>query len=77
MVEGFGEMFRAISEKDIGMSTLQSRCLGGVANGTYVFCLPGSTGACKTGWDDILASQLDYRTRPCNLTEMLPRLTET
>ncbi len=77
MVEGFGEMFRAISAKEIGMSTLQSRCLGGVANGTYVFCLPGSTGACKTGWDGILASQLDYRTRPCNLAEMLPRLTET
>ena len=76
IVEGFGEMFRAISEKEIGASTLQSRCLGGVANGTYVFCLPGSTGACKTGWDGILASQLDYRTRPCNLAEMLPRLTE-
>ena len=77
LVDGFGEMFRAISEKEIGASTLQSRCLAGVANGTYVFCLPGSTGACKTGWDGILATQLDYRTRPCNLAELLPRLTET
>jgi molybdenum cofactor biosynthesis protein B len=75
-IEGFGELFRAISYEDIGTSTLQSRCLGGVANGTYVFCLPGSTGACATGWDQILAKQLDHRTSPCNFVELIPRLTE-
>jgi molybdenum cofactor biosynthesis protein B len=73
---GFGELFRAISVEDIGTSSLNSRCLGGVANGTFVFCLPGSTGACATGWDRILAHQLDYRTRPCNFVELIPRLTE-
>jgi molybdenum cofactor biosynthesis protein B len=76
-IDGFGEMFRSLSWQDIGTSTLQSRCLAGVANGTYVFCLPGSTGACKTGWDELIAKQLDYRTRPCNLAELLPRLTES
>lgn len=76
-IDGFGEMFRALSWPDIGTSTLQSRCLAGVANGTYIFCLPGSTGACATGWDELIAKQLDYRTRPCNLAELLPRLTET
>lgn len=76
-IDGFGEMFRALSWPDIGTSTLQSRCLAGVANGTYVFCLPGSTGACATGWDELIEKQLDYRTRPCNLAELLPRLTET
>ena len=75
-IDGFGEMFRSLSWKDIGTSTLQSRCLAGVANGTYIFCLPGSTGACATGWDDLIEKQLDYRTRPCNLAELLPRLTE-
>lgn len=76
IVEGFGEMFRSISWNDIGTSTLQSRCIAGVANGTYIFCLPGSKGACATGWDELIEKQLDYRTRPCNLAELLPRLTE-
>ena len=75
-IDGFGEMFRSLSWRDIGTSTLQSRCLAGVANGTYIFCLPGSTGACATGWDELIEKQLDYRTRPCNLAELLPRLTE-
>jgi molybdenum cofactor biosynthesis protein B len=77
VIDGFGEMFRALSWKDIDTSTLQSRCLAGVANATYIFCLPGSTGACATGWDELIAKQLDYRTRPCNLAELLPRLNET
>lgn len=77
IIDGFGEMFRSLSWHDIGTSTLQSRCIAGVANGTYIFCLPGSTGACATGWDELISKQLDYRTRPCNLAELLPRLTET
>lgn len=76
VIEGFGEIFRMLSWEDIGTSTLQSRCLAGVANGTYVFCLPGSGNACATGWDRLIARQLDYRTRPCNLAELLPRLKE-
>ena len=76
-IDGFGELFRAISYREIGTSSIQSRCLAGVANGTYIFCLPGSTNACATGWDRIIAQQLDYRTRPCNLAELLPRLKET
>jgi molybdenum cofactor biosynthesis protein B len=76
VIEGFGELFRALSFQDIGTSTLQSRCLAGVANGTYVFCLPGSTNACATGWDRLIAAQLDYRHRPCNLVELMPRLKE-
>lgn len=75
-IEGFGELFRQISYDEIGVSTLQSRCLGGVANGTFVFCLPGSSGACKTGWGKILEPQLDARTRPCNFAELIPRLKE-
>ena len=75
-LEGFGELFRAVSYDEIGTSSLQSRCLAGVANATYVFCLPGSTHACKTGWEKILAPQLDFRTRPCNLAELMPRLKE-
>jgi len=75
-MDGFGELFRALSYEDIGTSTMQSRALCGVANGTYIFCLPGSTGACRDGWDKIIEKQLDYRTRPCNLAEMMPRLTE-
>ena len=75
-IDGFGEMFRVLSYEDIGTSTLQSRCLAGVANGTYIFCLPGSTGACATGWDKLIGEQLDIRTRPCNLAELLPRLRE-
>jgi len=75
-IDGFGETFRALSFEDIGTSTLQSRALAGVANATYVFCLPGSTNACATGWDRLIAEQLDYRTRPCNLVELMPRLRE-
>ncbi|MDD5037588.1 MAG: molybdenum cofactor biosynthesis protein B [Methylococcaceae bacterium] len=75
-LDGFGETFRAISYEEIGTSTIQSRAIAGVANGTYVFCLPGSTGACRTGWDRLIQPQLDYRTRPCNLAELMPRLLE-
>jgi molybdenum cofactor biosynthesis protein B len=75
-IEGFGEMFRAISYAQIGTSSLQSRALAGVANGTYVFSLPGSRNACATAWDKLIASQLDLRTRPCNLAELMPRLKE-
>ena len=75
-IEGFGELFRWLSYREIGTSSLQSRALAGVANGTYVFCLPGSAGACATGWDEIICHQLDYRTRPCNLVELMPRLKE-
>ena len=75
-IEGFGEIFRMLSFGDIGTSSLQSRAIAGVANGTYVFCLPGSSGACATAWDRIIAPQLDNRTRPCNLVELMPRLKE-
>ncbi|NNM00353.1 MAG: molybdenum cofactor biosynthesis protein B [Gammaproteobacteria bacterium] len=77
IIDGFGEMFRVLSWDDIGTSTLQSRALAGVANATYVFCLPGSGGACALAWDRLISSQLDYRTRPCNLVELMPRLRET
>jgi molybdenum cofactor biosynthesis protein B len=76
VLEGFGEMFRSISYADIKTSTLQSRALAGVANATYVFCVPGSSGACATAWDELIAAQLDSRTRPCNLVELMPRLRE-
>lgn len=75
-IEGFGELFRMLSWEEIGTSTIQSRCLAGVANGTYIFCLPGSSGACRTAWDRIIEAQLDYRQRPCNLVELMPRLRE-
>jgi len=75
-LDGFGEVFRTVSYEDIKTSTIQSRALAGVANGTYLFCLPGSSGACRTGWDALIAPQLDYRTRPCNLVELMPRLLE-
>jgi len=75
-VEGFGELFRMLSYQKIGTSTMQSRAIGGVAGGTYLFALPGSTGAVKDGWDDILLFQLDNRHRPCNLVELMPRLQE-
>ena len=75
-IEGFGELFRMLSYATIGTSTIQSRAMGGVAGGTYLFALPGSTGACKDGWDGILAAQLDSRHRPCNLAELMPRLQE-
>ena len=77
VIEGFGEMFRVLSYELIGTSTMQSRALAGVANGTFVFCLPGSSGACKDGWSKLIEHQLDYRTRPCNLVELIPRLLET
>lgn len=76
-LDGFGETFRMISWQQIKTSTIQSRAIAGVANGTYIFCLPGSSGACATGWDEIIAAQLDRRTRPCNLVELMPRLLET
>ena len=75
-IEGFGELFRMLSYQKIGTSTMQSRAIGGVARGTYLFALPGSTGACKDAWDDILVWQLDARHRPCNLVELMPRLME-
>ncbi len=75
-IEGFGELFRMLSFGKIGTSTMQSRAIGGVAGGTYLFALPGSSGAVKDGWDDILRWQLDVRHRPCNLVELMPRLQE-
>ena len=77
VIDGFGEMFRVLSYDTIGTSTLQSRAIGGVANATFVFCLPGSSGACKDGWSKLISHQLDYRTQPCNLVELMPRLLET
>ncbi len=76
IIDGFGEMFRVLSWETIGTSTLQSRALAGVANGTFVFCVPGSTGACKDAWGQLISKQLDYRTQPCNLVEIMPRLKE-
>lgn len=76
-IPGFGELFRWLSYQKIGTSTVQSRATAGVAGGTYLFALPGSPGACKDAWDDILVHQLDYRFRPCNFVELMPRLTET
>ena len=75
-IDGFGEMFRWLSFKKINTSALQSRALAGVANGTYIFCLPGSPSACKDGWDEILKYQLDVRHKPCNFVEIMPRLQE-
>ena len=75
-IPGFGELFRWISYKKISTSTIQSRALGGVSKGTYLFSLPGSVGACKDAWDEILVHQLDFRNRPCNLVELMPRLRE-
>jgi molybdenum cofactor biosynthesis protein B len=75
-IPGFGELFRWISLKSIGTSTVQSRATAGVANGTYLFALPGSTGAVKDGWDEILKYQLDARHSPCNFVELMPRLKE-
>jgi len=73
---GFGELFRAISFEQIGTSSLQSRAFAGLANGTFVFALPGSTSACRTAWDKIIRAQLDARTKPCNLATLRPRLRE-
>ncbi len=75
-IEGFGEVFRWISFQKIGTSTMQSRAIAGVAGGTYIFGLPGSPGACRDGWDEILKYQLDIRYRPCNFAELMPRLNE-
>ena len=75
-IEGFGELFRVLSFATIGTSTLQSRCLAGVANGTIIFVLPGSLDAVETAWDRLIAAQLNAATRPCNLVQLLPRLTE-
>ncbi len=75
-IDGFGEAFRWISYQKIGTSAMQSRATAGVAGGTYLFALPGSSGACRDGWDDILVHQLDNRFRPCNFVEIMPRLME-
>lgn len=75
-IEGFGVVFHMISFQKIGTSTMQSRATAGVVNGVYVFCLPGSPGACRDGWDEILVHQLDYRHHPCNFIEIMPRLDE-
>lgn len=76
LLVGFGEIFRMLSYQDIKTSTIQSRALAGVANATYIFCLPGSSGACRTAWDALINEQLDHRTRPCNLVQLMPRLLE-
>ena len=76
ILDGFGEIFRMLSYQDIKTSTIQSRAIAGVANATYIFCLPGSSGACRTAWDALIKEQLDHRTRPCNLVQLMPRLME-
>jgi molybdopterin adenylyltransferase len=76
VLDGFGETFRMLSYQDIQTSTIQSRAFAGVANGTFIFCLPGSSGACRTAWDKLIKEQLDFRTRPCNLVQLMPRLME-
>lgn len=76
-IDGFGEIFRMISYQDIKTSTIQSRALAGVANGTYIFCVPGSSGACRTAWEAIIKDQLDARNQPCNFAELIPRLLES
>ena len=73
-IDGFGELFRSVSYQEIGSSTVQSRVLAGIANGTFIFCIPGSTGACRLAWDAILNDQLDSRTKPCNFVQLFPRL---
>jgi molybdenum cofactor biosynthesis protein B len=75
-MDAFAMMFLLVSERKIGTSAIQTRAIGGTANATYIFCLPGSPGACKDAWDEILVHQLDYRYRPCNFVEILPRLDE-
>ena len=75
-LDGFGEVFRMLSYAEINTSTIQSRAIAGVANATYIFCLPGSSGACRTAWDKLIKAQLDYQTRPCNLVQLMPRLLE-
>ena len=75
-IDGFGELFRALSYEEIGSSTIQSRAVGGLANATLIFCLPGSSNAVKTGWEKILRNQLDYDFKPCNFAELIPRFAE-
>jgi molybdenum cofactor biosynthesis protein B len=75
-IDGFGETFRMLSYEEIKTSTIQSRAVAGVANGRFIFCLPGSPSACRTAWDRLIGEQLDFRTRPCNLVELMPRLLE-
>ena len=75
-IPGFGEIFRVMSYEKIGTSTIQSRAIAGVSRGTYLFALPGSPSACRDAWDEILIHQLDYRFKPCNLVELMPRLLE-
>ncbi|MDA8390742.1 MAG: molybdenum cofactor biosynthesis protein B [Gammaproteobacteria bacterium] len=76
-IDGFGELFRMLSYEEIRTSTMQSRAVAGLTNGTVVFCLPGSTGACRLGWDRVIGPQLDARHKPCNLVELLPRFQES
>jgi len=76
-IDGFGELFRHVSYQTVGTSTIASRAVAGVANGTFIFSLPGSTGACKDAWKGVLHDQLDINHRPCNLVELMPRLTES
>ena len=76
-MDGFSTMFHMVSAPKIGSSTIQSRATAGVASATFIFCLPGSPGACRDAWDEILVHQLDYRFRPCNFVELMPRLDET
>jgi len=75
-IDGFGELFRSVSVKDIGAATIQSRAFAGVANGTVIFCVPGSPNACRTAWEGVIRPQLDARTRPCNLANLMPRFLE-
>lgn len=75
-IEGFSVIFHMVSYESVGLSTLQSRACGGLAKGTFIFCLPGSNGACKDGWDKVISHQLDSRHKPCNLVELMPRLME-
>jgi molybdenum cofactor biosynthesis protein B len=76
VIEGFGELFRSASIPDIGAATIQSRAFAGLANATVIFCIPGSPGACRTGWEEVIRPQLDARTRPCNLANLMPRFKE-
>ncbi len=76
VIEGFGVVFHNVSFQSVGLSTIQSRACAGVANGTFIFCLPGSGGAVRDGWQKVISPQLDVRTRPCNLVEIMPRLGE-
>jgi molybdenum cofactor biosynthesis protein B len=75
-IEGFGELFRAVSVTDIGAATIQSRAFAGLANGTVIFCIPGSPNACRTAWEEVIRPQLDARTKPCNLANLMPRFLE-